>query len=126
MKWVKKNIAAFGGNPNNITLFGQGGGSVCVSAHTLSPESWDYFDRVILESGNMLMYWSLSQTVCMPMKTLISTTACIINYISCHVVFSCIKIFFRAVLFAELEKFMFEIKIFREKCNVICHKHIFT
>ncbi|XP_046839059.1 acetylcholinesterase-like [Xenia sp. Carnegie-2017] len=62
MKWVKKNIAAFGGNPSNITLFGQGAGSVCVSAHTLSPESWDYFDRVILESGNMLMYWSMSQT----------------------------------------------------------------
>ncbi|XP_046839170.1 cholinesterase-like isoform X2 [Xenia sp. Carnegie-2017] len=60
MKWVKKNIAAFGGNPDAITLFGESAGSVCVSAHTLSPESWDYFDRAILESGNMLMYWSLS------------------------------------------------------------------
>ena len=63
MKWVKKNIAAFGGNPNAITLFGESAGSVCVSAHTLSPESWEYFDRVILESGNMLMYWSMSTVV---------------------------------------------------------------
>ncbi|XP_046863092.1 acetylcholinesterase-like isoform X2 [Xenia sp. Carnegie-2017] len=60
MKWVKENIKEFGGNPNAITLFGGSAGSACVSAHTLSEESWPYFDRVIYSSGNMLMYWTLS------------------------------------------------------------------
>ncbi|XP_046839173.1 cholinesterase-like isoform X2 [Xenia sp. Carnegie-2017] len=60
MKWVKENIAAFGGNPDAITLFGLSAGAASVSAHTLSPGSWKYFDRVILQSGNMLMNWTLS------------------------------------------------------------------
>ena len=63
MKWVKENIAAFGGNPNAITLFGLSAGAASVSAHTLSPGSWKYFDRVILQSGNMLTNWSLSTEV---------------------------------------------------------------
>jgi carboxylesterase type B len=59
MKWVKENIAAFGGNAETITLVGLSAGAACVSAHTLSPESWPYFDRVILQSGNMLTPWAV-------------------------------------------------------------------
>ncbi|CAB4003973.1 Hypothetical predicted protein [Paramuricea clavata] len=59
MKWVKENIAYFGGNPKSITIFGQSAGSASVSAHTLSKGSWELFDRAILESGNMLMPWSI-------------------------------------------------------------------
>ncbi|XP_046863361.1 cholinesterase-like [Xenia sp. Carnegie-2017] len=64
LEWVKENIKEFGGNPNTITIFGNSAGSVSVSAHTLSEGSWPYFDRVILQSGNMLMYWALSTKVC--------------------------------------------------------------
>ncbi|XP_046864382.1 cholinesterase-like [Xenia sp. Carnegie-2017] len=60
LKWVKENIEAFGGNPDHITLCGESAGSVSVSAHTLSEESWPYFNRVILQSGNMLAYWGIS------------------------------------------------------------------
>ena len=62
MKWVKENVASFGGNPESITLFGLSAGAACISAHTVSEESWKYFDRVILQSGNMLMPWSLPTT----------------------------------------------------------------
>lgn len=51
LKWVRRNIAAFGGNPENVTVFGQsaGGGSV----HFLlgSPAAAGLFKRVIIESG---------------------------------------------------------------------------
>lgn len=39
IKFVKENIAAFGGNPERITLFGSSAGGASVSAHTLSPHS---------------------------------------------------------------------------------------
>lgn len=63
MKWVKENIAAFGGNPKTVTLFGLSAGAASVSAHTLSKESWPYFDQIILQSGNMLSTWSVTTEV---------------------------------------------------------------
>jgi len=39
IKWVKANIAAFGGDANNITIFGESAGSVSVHYHTMSPQS---------------------------------------------------------------------------------------
>ena len=59
LKWVKENIAAFGGNPNSITIFGESAGGASVSAHTISKGSWPYFHRAILQSGSMLMSWAI-------------------------------------------------------------------
>ena len=59
MKWVRENIANFGGNEKSITIFGESAGGASVSAHTLSKESWELFDRAIMQSGNMLMPWSV-------------------------------------------------------------------
>ena len=51
--WVKRNIAAFGGDPDNITIGGQsaGGGSVC--AQLTSPQNEGLFRRAIIQSGIM-------------------------------------------------------------------------
>ena len=49
--WVKKNIASFGGNPDNITIFGESAGSFAVSAQMASPLSKDMFAKAIGESG---------------------------------------------------------------------------
>lgn len=39
LKWVKKNIEHFGGNPNLVTIFGESSGSGSIEYHTLSPLS---------------------------------------------------------------------------------------
>ncbi|KAI5639535.1 carboxylesterase family domain-containing protein [Phthorimaea operculella] len=58
LKWVKKNIAKFGGDPDNITVFGQSSGSASVVYHMASPRSRDLFKRAILMSGVPNGDWS--------------------------------------------------------------------
>ena len=51
LKWVHENIAAFGGNPENVTIFGQSAGGGSVSLLPLMKDSHKYFKRVIAQSG---------------------------------------------------------------------------
>jgi para-nitrobenzyl esterase len=51
LQWVKKNIAAFGGDPNNVTIFGQSGGGGKVIALMISPLAKGLFHRAIVQSG---------------------------------------------------------------------------
>ena len=52
LKWVKKNIAAFGGNPDNVTIWGYSGGSAKVISLIASPLAKGLFHKAICESGS--------------------------------------------------------------------------
>ena len=54
LKWVKKNISGFGGDPNNVTIFGQSAGSEMVNLLMVSPLSKGLFAKAIGESGGSL------------------------------------------------------------------------
>jgi para-nitrobenzyl esterase len=51
LKWVRKNIATFGGEPNNVTIFGESGGGVKVVGLMASPLAKGLFHRAICQSG---------------------------------------------------------------------------
>lgn len=51
MQWIVENIAAFGGNPNRLTISGESAGAGSVSFHLTAPASWPYFHGAIMESG---------------------------------------------------------------------------
>uniref|UniRef100_A0A1I8E9Q6 Carboxylic ester hydrolase n=1 Tax=Wuchereria bancrofti TaxID=6293 RepID=A0A1I8E9Q6_WUCBA len=58
LKWIRKNIDLFGGDPNQVTLFGESAGAASVSMHLLSPKSSPYFQRAIVQSGSVTAPWA--------------------------------------------------------------------
>ncbi|XP_071033066.1 acetylcholinesterase-like [Parasteatoda tepidariorum] len=61
LEWIRDNIAAFGGNPRNITLVGESAGGVSVGLHLLSPLSRNLFQQAILQSGAPTSPWGITE-----------------------------------------------------------------
>lgn len=57
MAWVRKYIAVFGGDAEQVTIFGESAGAGSVSAHLASRPSWGLFARAVMESGSFAA-WS--------------------------------------------------------------------
>lgn len=51
LRWVRTNIASFGGDPDDVTLMGQSAGGICVGLHAASPHSQGLFKRAFMMSG---------------------------------------------------------------------------
>lgn len=66
LRWVRENIAQFGGDPSQVTIAGNSAGSVAVSTHMISPVSRGLFARAIGESGGAFApnrLWTREQAV---------------------------------------------------------------
>ena len=61
LQWLKENIEYFGGDPNNITIFGESAGGAHISYHLVSPASEGLFEKAIIQSGgyNLVSPYSL-------------------------------------------------------------------
>ncbi|KAL0880402.1 hypothetical protein ABMA27_002837 [Loxostege sticticalis] len=58
LRWVQKNIRNFGGDPDNVTIFGESAGGASVTYHLSSPMSKGLFKRGIAQSGNSTCWWT--------------------------------------------------------------------
>ncbi|XP_069676553.1 carboxylic ester hydrolase-like [Periplaneta americana] len=61
LRWVRDNIAQFGGNPDRVTLFGESAGASSVHLHLLSPLSRGLFHGAIAQSGSALAPWAYAE-----------------------------------------------------------------
>ena len=62
LEWVKENIANFGGDPNNVTIFGASAGAVICHALLLSPRGKGLFHKAIIQSGLLTAPWGLRES----------------------------------------------------------------
>ncbi|CAH0694264.1 unnamed protein product [Spodoptera exigua] len=58
LKWVQENIADFGGNKDDVTIFGIGAGAASVEYHIISHSSTGLFHKAIMQSGSVLNPWA--------------------------------------------------------------------
>jgi para-nitrobenzyl esterase len=55
LRWVRDNIARFGGDPHNVTIAGESAGGLSVLAHLVSPGSRGLFQKAIIQSGSFAL-----------------------------------------------------------------------
>lgn len=64
LRWIRENISAFGGDPENITIFGESAGGGSVSLLSVMPQAKGLFQRVIAQSGSVALTYSKEE--CQP------------------------------------------------------------
>jgi len=61
LRWVRENIEAFGGDSQQVTVYGSLAGSASISLHMVSRRTRDLFDQAILQGGTFHSYWAFSE-----------------------------------------------------------------
>ncbi|XP_038207787.1 venom carboxylesterase-6-like [Zerene cesonia] len=61
LQWIQQNIAAFGGDPDNVTVFGHGSGAALVDLVTVSQMSKGLIHKAISQSGSAMAPWAVSR-----------------------------------------------------------------
>ena len=84
IKWVHENIAAFGGDPDNVTIWGESAGAASVTMQPLIPGSQKYFQKVIAQSGAPCQTNSLDESI--------ATTDDLMKALGCKTVADLMKI----------------------------------
>ncbi|XP_002070356.3 esterase B1 isoform X2 [Drosophila willistoni] len=60
LRWVKNNCQFFGGDPNNITVFGESAGGASTHYMTLTEQTRDLFHKAVIMSGSAIAPWSIT------------------------------------------------------------------
>ncbi len=63
LKWIHENIASFGGDPENVTIWGESAGGDSVTTLPLVKGSHKYFKRVIVQSGTPVLTRTVEQSI---------------------------------------------------------------
>jgi cholinesterase len=83
MKWTQKNIAAFGGNPNKVTIGGQSAGGMSVGAHLIGPGSAGLFQQAIMESNPLGLPFHERDSAAENANNVFEYLNCAINDVAC-------------------------------------------
>lgn len=78
LKWTHQNIAKFGGDPNQITIFGESAGGASVQYLIQTPKARGLFQKAISQSGSTLCPWAFTRNP----KTVASATAALTGLVS--------------------------------------------
>lgn len=83
MRWVKENIASFGGDASRITIFGQSAGAESVTLHLLSVDMQDTFNNAIIQSSPMAIPFRKLDEAMILYYYFAKNLSCAINDIQC-------------------------------------------
>ncbi|XP_055215927.1 carboxylesterase 4A-like [Gorilla gorilla gorilla] len=89
LRWVQENIAAFGGDPGNVTLFGQSAGAMSISGLMMSPLVSDLFHRAISQSGTALFRLFITRNPLKVAKKVAHLAGC--NHNSTQILVNCLR-----------------------------------
>ena len=83
LRWVRENIAAFGGDPENVTVFGQSAGATDICLHLVSPGSRGLFHRAIAQSGGCTTRQRTAAEFAGDVERLASEVGCTVGDLAC-------------------------------------------
>ncbi|KAG8193034.1 hypothetical protein JTE90_028150 [Oedothorax gibbosus] len=90
LKWIKDNIALFGGNSSDVTIFGNSAGGACVGLHLISPASRGLFTKAIAQSGSPIGEWAVQRRPRMYVERLALKLKCP-NYEDSKEILKCLR-----------------------------------
>ncbi|XP_040109350.1 carboxylesterase 4A isoform X3 [Oryx dammah] len=89
LRWVQKNIEAFGGDPGCVTLFGQSSGAMCISGLMTSPLARGLFHRAISQSGTAVFQIFITPDPLKVAKKIAQLAGC--NHNSTKILVDCLR-----------------------------------
>jgi len=91
LRWVQENIANFGGDPSQVTIFGESAGGASTGYHLLSPMSKGLFHKAILQSGTPMCRWAVSPPGLIRKRTEAVATIAGCHFNTSEEILSCLK-----------------------------------